>query len=140
MITVFAQLTMQGEKFSPLLASKRLRIRLRDPVEPGQIMRSGRYKDRPSPDGRARYFLANGNLDRLLKNLPALAANLRAQGAEDLTLFVDIEYEAQCNWELTPHQLQQLANAEVPLGVSCYPKDPIPVSAAPQGESPRGAG
>lgn len=122
MITVFSQLSIQGKAFSPKLASRHLGISMKNATEPGQLMQSGRYKGRPCPDGRAIFDGGDGNLDKLIERLPILSGKLRADGAEDLVLFVFIEYEEQCNWELSVEQIEQLAQAKVPLAVTCSAK------------------
>ena len=136
---VTATLSISGESFSPKAAGERLGLSLGpDSNEPGELGTMGKYKGKPTPYGSASFKctveLADGGAfepvcaDLLPTSLAFFERSdfipaLKACGATDITLFVDVTWKDQCNLELSPTLLGALAKLGVVLAISCYEDD-----------------
>lgn len=127
---VFARLLAWGRAFSPRAAEQALGVRFSHKNEPGDRGVTGRYFGRPTPYGSGTLEHepgAFGDLiaaDAWILGDPSLIAELRSRGATELVLYIDVEYEAQCNFELSPELLAALSRLGVTVGFSCFQRDP----------------
>lgn len=142
MIRVFAVLRAWGEKFSPSEAERLAGVLFSEKSEPGELGVRGRYAGKPRPYGTAELqasdateaaALARGDLLDLawLKKVATLAPPCRLAGATDIELHLDVAYEAQCNVNFSPRELNSIAALGVPLTITCFPDDPKEGSRSP---------
>ncbi|QRN97174.1 hypothetical protein JRI60_50930 [Archangium violaceum] len=123
----FLYCLLQGDDFSPSLAEARTGLVLLDKNEPGEMAPSGRYEGKPLPYGSAMLVLLDDDLEPGVSALEPLRAlkerlpELRAAGATEVSLYLVVAYEKQCNFELSPEELIALSSLGLPLGVSCHP-------------------
>lgn len=122
-----ARLLVQGATFSPRSAEAGTGIVFSEKNEVGDLGKYGKYRDAPLPDGSATLELASSStrefldIDAPIFQTPGLVAALRSSGASMIVLYVDVAYEAQCNFELSPELLAALAELGVTVGFSCFP-------------------
>jgi hypothetical protein len=123
----FLYCLLQGDGFSPSLAEARTGLVLLDKNEPGEVAPSGRYAGKPLPYGSAMLVLLDDDLEpgaSALAPLQALKQRLpefRAAGATELSLYLVVAYERQCDFGFSPEELSALSALGLPLGVSCHP-------------------
>ncbi len=132
MIRLFPYCWMCGETFSPRTVERRAGIVFDAKDEPGEIARSGRYRDQPNPHGSASIDFVHdrSSCDPLsMESLNFLAENIpifREAGAEDIGIHCDVDYSDQCNLAMSPEFLVAVASLGVPLSFSCYEDDTLP--------------
>jgi len=118
-----------GEAFSPSTAEKQTGIVFDAKNEPGEIARSGRYRNQPTPHGSATIKfeddlsscdpLTTQSLNVLAESIPAF----REAGATTIVIHCDVAYRDQCNLEMSPGFLAAIARLGVPLTLTCYQDD-----------------
>ena len=133
MIKPSAVLLVRGDNFSPGKAESLLHIDFGpEKNEPGDIGVRGKHKDQPCPYGSATIHytdvdcladLKNNNPDLLPHNLslfviPDFIKTLRDCEGTNITLYVNVGYESQCNLELSP-QLWFVGQLIIPVGITC---------------------
>ena len=96
--------------------------------DPGEIGTVGRYRDQPLPRGNVSYLLSKtpvdwDAIDALALKLPALARDLKALGAEEITLHLDVIHDGQCNFDISPILLKAVTAANVVFTISCWSED-----------------
>jgi hypothetical protein len=116
MIKPDAFLLVTGDEFSPSKAEALLNLDFGSTKnEPGDLGVKGKYKDRPKPYGSATINyswldcsagLEMGIPDLLPPNLdlfliPNFIGTLRNCGGTDITLYINVGYDSQCNMELS---------------------------------------
>ena len=114
---------MQGEKFSPKIVENELGIKFSEKNEPGEIGVLGRYKGKKYELGGAILKSPEGideSLNWILNVLCKHKNYLLKCGVEDINLTLNIEYENQCNFELTKKHLSQLTSLNIGLAITCY--------------------
>jgi hypothetical protein len=129
-----AVLMMWGPDFSPAAAAAQLGLKFSESHERGEIGNRGRYRGQPIPYGAASIVVESipsadapaGELegaallaDQVGKSLGAL----RALGADETTLQVNICFDAQCNFVILPETLNRIARMGIGLSISCYSND-----------------
>ena len=62
-------------------------------------------------------------LEQLLKSIDLGYAGLNAAGLDEITVFLNVAYREQCNFELGASLTLLLANIGATIAVSCYPDD-----------------
>ena len=138
MIKPSAFLLVVGEEFSPSKAEGILNLTL-GPLknEPGELGSRGKYKGKPTPFGSATIeyewtvsdpvFQENfpdllpSNLD--LFTVPNFVDVLRDCGAINITLYVNVGYDTQCNMELSSQLLSALGKLGIVVAITCYQLD-----------------
>jgi hypothetical protein len=129
-----AVLTMYGEEFSPAAAAAQLGLKFSTVHERGEIGTIGRYRGQPIPYGAASIEIesvpSTGAHTGELEGAALLADQagkslgvLRALGADEITLHVDICFDAQCNFVILPETLHRIARMGIGLSISCYSND-----------------
>jgi len=115
---------LSGKTFSPKKAEKLFNISLNDKNEPGDIGKTGRYKGRKIPFGSCVFEEgSDNNLDeqeKILVQLESCLSELHNINVEDIILHLDVEYEGQCNFELSGKFLTKASLLKIPLTISCY--------------------
>ncbi|MCY1073023.1 hypothetical protein [Archangium lansingense] len=123
----FLYCLLQGDDFSPSLAQARTGLLLVDANEPGDVAPSGRYEGKALRYGSAMLVLLDDDLApgasalEPLRELKVRLPELRALGVTGTTLYLVVAYERQCDFELSPGELTELAALGLPLAVSCHP-------------------
>lgn len=123
---VRARLSAQGDDFSPHSAEEATGIRFSEKSEPGELGTFGKYKDAPLPYGAAQLELLPSSTEEMLDtDAPpfqdtAFVRKLQSCGASEITLYIEITYRSQCNFELSPRLLHALADLGVAVGFSCF--------------------
>jgi hypothetical protein len=117
-----------GTAFSPSAAEEQTGLRLTRKTEPGEIANSGRYKDQSVPYGAATLETDDQSSwaekwNSLLGTLTENLETMRACGADDIVLDCASFNDAQCNFELSIAEIQQLSVLGIALTFSCYPKN-----------------
>lgn len=129
MVKIRASCSIVGEKFSPMAFSKISGVKLIDPNEPGDIGKIGRYKGMPMPYGSASIEVSDkaeedwSHFDDLLSVVEGCIEVLRETGAEDISLFISLFHDGQCNFAFTKEQLKRIAVLEVEVPISCYSQE-----------------
>lgn len=130
MSRVGAYLSIQGELFSPARAEAELGVDFGPAKnEPGALGTRGKFAGRAIPYGSASWVF-QWETGELIPDsfppfsVPGLKGKLAALGAEDITLYVDVAYIAQCNFELSPALLGALAELGITVAISCYEAGP----------------
>jgi hypothetical protein len=118
---------IQGESFSPLSAEKVTGLSFSDKSEVGQLGKVGHYKGIPIPYGACVLRFAEMNslpygprLEQMIGSLEKHVDLLKKCGAQDFVLRLVVSYEAQCNLEFSPVEMNRLANLGIHVTVSCY--------------------
>jgi hypothetical protein len=132
-IRVFARLVAQGTAFSPGDAERALGVHFSRKEEPGEIGTSGKFAGRSIPYGSGIIeYEANESDDELIPahgwilGNPTLVSELGSRGATEINLYIDVEYEAQCNFELSTELLASLSKLGVTVGFSCFRREGKP--------------
>lgn len=132
MISVSAVLDVHGVSFSPRVAEARLgraiegeKVEPRPPQGATSGATEGSLIIEYSWDCAREPSFESGVSDLLPASLPIFADSqfiptLRASGAEEITLYVNVSYSEQCNIELSPSLLSALAGLGVTLAITCY--------------------
>jgi hypothetical protein len=127
MIKLKSSCILQGNNFSPSLAESKTGLSFFKKNEVGEIGDYGRYKNKAMPYGSAEICKTekessqdNGTIDYVIDILTRYIDVFRLCHAENIVLHMDVEYDSQCNFELSSDLLAQIANLKIPLTVSCY--------------------
>ena len=118
---------IRGDKFSPRKVLLPPGYCFERSNEPGEIGVSGRFKNIPIPFGAAQLSFSgkeNNWFEEQLGLFETILSSLRAAGGDDIRLLITIEYEGQCNWEISAAGVAQLAKLNVPLLLTCYELEP----------------
>ena len=132
MVRLYPSCWMWGETFSPRAVERRTGIVFDAKDEPGEIARSGRYRDQPNPFGGAtiKFEDDRSSCDPVsMQSLMFLAENIpvfREAGATTIVIHCDVDYRDQCNLEMSPEFLAAVASLGVPFTISCYEDDTMP--------------
>ncbi len=127
-IIVYANLV--GEKFSPSKIEQLLSLSFSTKNEPGEIGKTGRYKDKETPYGSIcldpeKDLGINDSslfLEKLTYFLKKNHKTLLDNGCEDIDINITLLYKDQCNYYFAPELLTELASLELGLSVSCERK------------------
>lgn len=114
---------LKGASLSPSALRAELHLKLVDANEPGEVGRTGRYKGHPMPFGAAGISFgpsSTGTLEDAVALLEQHIEALRAMGAEEIQLYLSMEYDGQCNMEFDPEMLGRMARLKVPVLLSAY--------------------
>jgi len=155
MIEIRTFLTAQGAGFSPAKVRAELGVDLGSGAhEPGALATKGRYRGRPFPygslvldvdltveesggaEGGSEADLLSPNLVGRFRRSELIPA-LRRHGATEVQLWVNVAYREQCNLELSPLLLAELANLGVHVLVSCFEVEDPCEGASDEGASGR---
>lgn len=126
MYKIYVACDISGDNFSP----QRFNLGFSTSIEPGEIRKTGRYKNQPSPYGRAVLSfdwrpgepaekgrnIHKAFIDKVKLNLQAF----RDAGATDIHLDIAIEYDVQCNLAFDPRELREISELNIPVLVSVY--------------------
>lgn len=114
---------LKGASLSPSALRAKLHLALVAASEPGEIGGSGRYKGQPMPFGAAQICFEpspTGALEDGVALLEKHIDGLRAMGADEIQLYLSIEYDGQCNMEFAPEMLGRIAKLRVPVLLTAY--------------------
>jgi hypothetical protein len=130
MIRIKASVQFQGEKFSPNNAEKETGITFSEKNEVGDIGKTGRYKGKPLPDGRAgldppKSVVWHERVSWLINYLEGKIDIIRKCGASDMHFSVAYYYDKQCNCDLSIEEIKGLANLGIPYWFSVYQIDDL---------------
>jgi hypothetical protein len=124
---------LSGPNFSPCDLEQLLKVKLEEKIEPGEICKFGRYKNKLSPGGRAILRLVSdkvGNVTEtdiltssILKEFVINRKKIEKIGVEDMIFHIDIAYKDQCNIEISNVLLKKLYELNVPVTITCYESD-----------------
>ena len=125
MAKIRANLVVVGENFSPKLFTEISSIKLLDTVEPNSILKVGRFKGKPSPNGSAVLAISDQakgwkEFDELLCLIEKSIDALRETNAEEMVLSFSFYHDGQCNFGFTPNDLKRIANLGIDFNISCY--------------------
>jgi hypothetical protein len=140
MIEVSSILSAFGSDFHP---SRVDGVSFTEANDPGETGRTGKYKGVPTPYGSAEiHFDSPPECPLLALEARQLqeedtVGRLRNAGATDITLYVSVEFQDQCNFEIEPSVLASLATQGITVAFSCYPADPDPVDTSRCTTEPR---
>jgi len=118
---------IQGKTFSPLSAEKVTSLPFSEKCEVGQLGEVGRFQGKPIPYGACVLRFAEMSslpygprLEQMITSLEKHIDLLKKCGAQDFVLRLVVSYEAQCNLEFSPAEMNRLANLGIHFTVSCY--------------------
>lgn len=125
MIQVHVYVSISGLSFSPAAAIEEHGIFYDSQNEPGEIGTTGRYKNVPIPEGRARVVLTKDtskcfDSEQVWGPLVGIVDACRRHGASDITVFLDVGYVDQCNFELAPYVVHLIGSLGLTVAISCY--------------------
>lgn len=122
--------TLSGQKFSPNEFEQELNVKLEEKIEPGEICKFGRYKNKVSANGMAVLRLSSdevGNFAEtdiltspILKIFMVNRKKIEKIGIENIIFHINIAYKDQCNLELSNIFLKKLYELKVPVTITCY--------------------
>jgi len=121
MTKVYPICIARGKNFLPSTVSLPGSLHFKNRNDPGEIGLKGRYVGKPSPDGSCHIALVENDpqpTERWLADLESLVPRLRLANAEDISLFVVLEYDDQCNWEMSSNVVGRLALLNIPILLS----------------------
>ena len=115
-----------GKHFSPLQVEKTTGLSFDEQNESGELGTTGRYKDSPLPYGSACINFSHPGTTpdllpadiNLINILSKYMTEIRAAGADEITLYVNVYYTAQCNIQLSPELLKILAGLNITIAIS----------------------
>lgn len=127
MIKVQASCLIYGESFSPRKFENETGLKLSQANEKGDIGKVGKSRNKPIPYGSgilefpedAEFALSSDS--RLLRALTRFMEEAKVAGAEDIDIYLNIEYTDQCNFTLDPEFLKIVSQLSIPISISCYP-------------------
>ena len=85
--------------------------------EKGDFIDYGRFKGGLSCEGS---LILSGDIEDVLTFSEKILISKEKQFITDLNITLTICYLDQCNFEISPADLQRFANLGVPLGITCY--------------------
>jgi hypothetical protein len=108
-----------GDQFHPEKCNLPESLFWLEQVSPGQICKSGRWRNQKSPDGNGTLTVIPQSeadpLEVLLNTLPDVIPQLSCHGATCFTLHLDIDDGEIENFHFSPRQLLSLGTADVHL-------------------------
>ena len=133
MIEIKPALIIKGKEFSPKLAENATSLKLDLKVEPGEITKRGKYKNKPSPIGSAYYkkneFLETWDEDFINNPFIKLLDNniniLRQCGADEIILDLEINYKDQCNFAFSKNFINRISELGLSIYYSIYEVDEL---------------
>jgi hypothetical protein len=131
MLNVHGYCILYGDYFSPMQFEANSGYRLSQKIEPGQIGTLGKYKGAPYPYGSGNLEFENVNESRELFAVDPRVIDLLLSrrewlvqlGVTDIRIHFDVEYEGQCNLELSCPHIGLLARLGIPVTITCYQVD-----------------
>lgn len=120
-----ACINIQGNKFSPAKAQEMTGLIFSKTNEPGDIGKTGKYKNKPLPYGFAVVEPSvkiddHKKIKWLADTIKDKVKILKSCGAEDLYFYIGYFYENQCNLALSNEELKSLAETGLDYWFSCY--------------------
>jgi hypothetical protein len=119
--------SIQGKTFSPLSAEKATKLPFSDKCEVGQLGLVGRLQGKPIPYGACVLRFSKmsslpygARLEQMIGSLEKHIDTLKECGAQDVVLRMVVSYEAQCNLEFSPVEMNRLAIMGVHFAITCY--------------------
>jgi hypothetical protein len=127
MIKVQASCLIYGESFSPRKFENKTGLKLSQTNEKGDIGKVGKSRNKPMPYGSGilefpedeKFALSSES--KLLKALTGFIEEAKVAGAEDIDMYLNVEYTDQCNFTLEPEFLKIVSQLSIPVSISCYP-------------------
>lgn len=126
MLNIYVDCNLWGERFSPGAVERETGIVFDRKNERGDIGTIGRYRGQPLPYGGATLVLREGGERGEMvppKAIRLIARNLdifRQAGATEIQIDVVVAYGGQCNLQMSPGLLRDLAALGIPFTLSCY--------------------
>jgi len=117
-----------GKQFFPHSLEEEIKAHFSDAHNPEDIGGKGRFEDVNYPFGRALIEPPAGvqeddHVRWLFKYLRSNSEKIKSAGGEDIHLKIAIYHNGQCNGELSPEVLSNLANLKIPVLFSVYELD-----------------
>ena len=112
-------LHIQGDSFKPSQVDYDFFYQ----IDVGEVGIHGRYKNQPTPYGRAEIFLPAGDgrqIEALCEVGLRLMPLLKIAGATNFVIQVLRDYEQQCNEELSPREIAIMADLGCTFCYSAY--------------------
>ncbi|MDZ4700997.1 MAG: hypothetical protein SH809_14915 [Rhodothermales bacterium] len=125
MTKLYATLELQGDMFPPSEAERLTGLSMIHKVEPGEIVKRGRYKGQPSPYGAASLAVPEAvaekeKLEWLLDAALKYVGTFRRIGTDRLYIHASYAFDGQCNLAYSTSELRKLAELDLDFTVSCY--------------------
>ena len=105
------------EDFTPNSIPVSERLRIVQKSELGELIISGGYKGTYANEG---CLILDGNIDDTIEFIQMVNESDIKKTISFINICITIQYEDQCNFELSSVQLQKLSSFNVPVGFTCY--------------------
>lgn len=119
-------LRMCGGEFSPEATEAAAGILFTKKHEKGELGHHGRHKGQPVPYGFAELAVAepSGFLqvpnEEFFGSARKVLDAARGLGAVDASIHIDVEYDVQCNLEISPAVQEAVGRLGVPITITCW--------------------
>jgi hypothetical protein len=130
MIKIRASVEFQGDTFSPSNAEIATGIVFTEKSEIGDVGKTGKYKGKSLPDGRASLappdsVVWHERVLWLIHELERKIEGIRRCGASDIHFSVAYYYDGQCNCDLSEEEIKGLSRLGIPYWFSVYQIDDL---------------
>jgi hypothetical protein len=127
---IYGYCSASGVAFSPRRAAVAMGTSFDKAIEVGDVLNTGRWKGKQKQSDRG-YAALNFDLvpkeaptecrwEMTLEKIRLFLGACRDAGATDMGVVFFVGYVAQCNLELDPTRLRELADLGVSIGLTCY--------------------
>lgn len=116
-IKISCQVIIRGEKFTPIILSLPQKISFVEKYENGDVINSGRYEGTLSTEGMLSF---SGEIDEVLQFIKLNILTHFTRELVEFNLCILVNYEGECNFELTHQQLNEITSLKIPLAITCY--------------------
>lgn len=130
MVKLRPYIEVYGKGFFPSALEDEIKDYFSSFHNPGDIGEKGRFKNASYPFGRALIeppigVQEDGHVRWLFRYLDSNIGKIKNAGGEDIHLKIAIYHNGQCNGELSPEMLSDLANLGVPVLFSVHELDDL---------------
>lgn len=110
---------LTGEKFSPNLIPISKLFRIMEKYDLGELITSDVDEGTYSTEGS---LILDGEVEDVIEFIEMIYERGINKTISYINICITIQYEDQCNFELSSVQLQKLSSFNVPVGITCYSK------------------
>jgi hypothetical protein len=111
------QAIISGKKFNPETLSLPSSIRVFNKQLIGDEVSIGRYKGSLSSEG---ILIIDGTIEEIVQFILSEILSKFSKKQIELNLCILVEYEGECNFELSFDEIEKMSLLKVPFGITCY--------------------
>lgn len=111
------QAIISGETFSPEVLTIPNSIRVFKKQLKGEEVNFGRYKGNLSSEG---ILIIDGNIEEIVQFILSEILSKFSKKQIELNLCILVNYEGECNFELSIDEIENMSKLKMPFGITSY--------------------